>query len=151
MFNMRFCLIETEHKKFIVFNYKRAINKSFYFPDSDNGNSPWFYEPPNYNGKKPYSLGYKSKDDCMLDAHIDECNQLIKIYEQKLKIIISFFDTLTELETTRCIGKTTQRDVDMLELSYSSSMFLMKKLQHELKNLKKRRTQLKEIENNKTY
>jgi len=147
---MGFCLIETEYKKFIVFNYRKTVNKSFYFPDSNNGNSPWFYEPPLFNGKKPYSLGYNTKEECLLDAHIDECNILIKTYEQKLKIIISFFDTLTELETTKCIGKTTQRDVEMLELSYSSSMYLMKRIQLELKTLKKRRIHLKEIENNKT-
>jgi hypothetical protein len=141
-------LIETEYKKFVVFDYRKTLNKSFYYPDTNNGKNPWFYEPSNYKGEKPHSLGYKTKNECLLDAHIDECDILIKIYEKKLKIITSFFDTLTELEATKCIGKTLEKDVAKLEMSYSSSMYLMKRLQLELKDLRERRIQLKKLEEN---
>jgi hypothetical protein len=141
-------LIETEYKKFVVFDYRKTLNKSFYYPDTNNDKNPWFYEPLNYKGDKPHSLGYKTKNECLLDAHIDECDILIKIYEKKLKIITSFFDTLTELEATKCIGKTLEKDVAKLEMSYSSSMYLMKRLQLELKDLRERRIQLKKLEEN---
>lgn len=135
-------LFETNYKKYKIFNYKKTNNKKFYEPDSDNGNKPWFYEPHNYNGTEPFSLGYKTKQECLIDANIDECNILIKLYTYKLNKLIDFFDVLSELDRTKCIGRTTIIDNKRLDMTYSSSMYLMKRLQTDIKKLKKRREKL---------
>jgi hypothetical protein len=139
-------MVKTKYNMFEIFRYDNKLNKNFYLKDSENGNKPWFYEPLNYKGNKPFSLGYETEELCFLDASIDECLTILKKNNEKLKIINDFFDDIEKSDKKHLLATTTNRDIETIDRLYASSAYIIKKLEQNNGEIKEWLNELKILE-----
>lgn len=122
-------MLTTKFKMFHIFNYMRNNRKY------KSENKPWFYEPIEYDKKKPYSIGYRTQKECAIEAHLIEAESILKKKEDDFKQLGVFISHLEYMEKNKCISLDTPDEKNKLEQLYGGCFNTIRELQTEMEEL----------------